>query len=348
MIKPPIAILKALWARENGSWVISSMKGLELKPKVGYEQDYFAIDSRIELLSEGNFANMHQVMAAVGPTDFLLRQSILPVVSWHDGDDHIRCIGTGSLVSCSGYVITAAHVLMAPVEEGYGIARNGDGLTIDDNFQFGVFIPFVDVSGQPGIRYFPFESYWVWGQWRRSPLVHEPDRFEYFTDLAICKIAEQPNEVVHQPLNMSLNPFSIGEAAYSIGYAEMSDIPITYNDGKMRIAKHSADLFVSVGEVTEIFPQNHLEKAVLAPGPCFTFKAKIPGKMSGAPVFGGGGAIIRGIVSRSWSGERDATGAMLEPAMHLPLNEAGTTDRTLLSLVQDKTEGIGQVFGLGL
>lgn len=224
----------------------------------------------------------------------------------------------------------------------------GNRFTIDDDLQFGVFIPFVHPSGPRGFRYFPFEKFWVWAHWKKSPLIHERDRLEYLTDIAICKIPEMPNGVVHQPLSMSLNPFSLGEAAYSIGYAEMEDIPLSYKNGKTRIAKHSAELFVSIGEVTELFPQNHVDKTVTAPGPCFTFKAKIPGKMSGAPVFGGDGVIIRGVVSKSWSGDRDATGAMLGPAMRLPLNEPGVTGRTLLSLMHDKAEGIGQVFGEGL
>jgi hypothetical protein len=41
--------------------------------------------------------------------------------------------------------------------------------------------------------------------------------------------------------------------------------------------------------------------------------------MSGAPIFGAQGAVIRGIVSRSFSNECHAFGAMLGPAMHLEL-----------------------------
>lgn len=348
VITPPIAILKALWARENGSWAISGIKGLELKPKAGFEPDYFPIDSRIELLSEGSFANLHQVMAAVGPTDFLLKQSIVPIVSWKMGDPAIRCIGTGTLISCSGYILTAAHVLMDPPEAGYGVTWEGNNFTIDDDLNFGAFIPVAQPFGPQGILFLPFETTWVWGHWKESPLVHERARFEYLTDIALCKIAQMPNGIVHQPFNMSLNPFAIGEAAYSIGYAEMEDIPLTYENGKIRIAKHRAELFVSIGEVTDLFPQNHLQKAVTAPGPCFTFKARIPGGMSGAPVFGANGAVVRGVVSKSWSDDRDATGAMLRPAMSLPLDATGATDRTLLSMMKGKVEGIAQVHGIGL
>ncbi|MDQ8699242.1 trypsin-like peptidase domain-containing protein [Hyphomicrobium sp. LHD-15] len=348
MIAPQISILKTMWSREKGTWAISGMRALELHPKANCDPDYFSIESRIELLSQGQFNNLEQVMASVGPTEFLLRQSIVPVVAWRQGDDAIRCIGTGSLISCSGLIVTAGHVLMDPIEAGYGVAYKNNEPRIHDELNFGVFIPFVDPLGRQGLGYFPIREYWVWAHWKKSPLLFEPDRLEYRTDVAVCKIDELPNGLAHQPLNMSLNPFSIGEAAYSIGYAEMSDIPIEYKDGKLRIAKHAAKLFVSIGEVTNLFPQNHIEKASSVPGPCFTFEAKIPGKMSGAPVFGGEGAIIRGVISKSWSGERDASGVMLGPAMRLPLNQPGETGRTLLSLMHDKTEGIGQVFGAGL
>jgi hypothetical protein len=348
LLTPPIAILKTVWSRENGEWAISDLKSLELRPQPKSEGDYFAIDSRVELLTESGYLNMHQVMASFGPTDFLLKQSIVPVVAWRTGDEKIRCIGTGTLISCSGYIMTAAHVLMDPIESGYGVSKKSKDATIDDDLHFGVFIPFFHPEGARGLRYFPFEKYWVWGHWEKSLLFHEPDRFVYLTDIAICKIPEMPNGVVHQPLNLSVNPFSIGEAAYSIGYAEMDDIPVAWEGGKIRISRHPAELFVSIGKVTDLFPQNHVEKLVSAPGPCFGFKAKIPGKMSGAPVFGADGAVIRGVVSRSWSGERDATGAMLGPTLRLSLDEPGTTGRNLLSMMKSRSEGIAQVHGMGL
>lgn len=152
----------------------------------------------------------------------------------------------------------------------------------------------------------------------------------------------------HQPLSLSLNPFVPGEAAYSLGYAEMDDIRLDYDNGSMSIKEFKMDLYVSVGEVMSIFHENHLQKSVSTPGPCFDFYAKIPGKMSGAPIFGAKGAVIRGVVSRSFSGERHAFGAMLGPAMHLPLDEPQINGRTLRTLMESGNEGIAQVHGAGL
>ena len=109
-----------------------------------------------------------------------------------------------------------------------------------------------------------------------------------------------------------------------------------------------ADLYVSTGSVGEVFQRNHTERNVPTPGPCFDFQAKITGKMSGAPVFGGEGAIIRGVVSRSFQGERHAYGAMLGPAMDLPLHQPGISGRTLRTLMRAGNEGMAQVHGHGL
>jgi hypothetical protein len=66
--------------------------------------------------------------------------------------------------------------------------------------------------------------------------------------------------------------------------------------------------------------------------------------MSGAPIFGADGAVVRGVVSRSFSGEEQAYGAMLGPAMHLPLGE----DRTFRKIMETGNEGIPVVHGADL
>jgi hypothetical protein len=93
----------------------------------------------------------------------------------------------------------------------------------------------------------------------------------------------------------------------------MGDIPIEYVDGKPHIPKFDWELYVSKGAVAEVFPLNHVNKEVPTPGPCFDFQARIPGKMSGSPIFGAQGAIVRGVVSRSFSGEKHAYECMMGP-----------------------------------
>jgi hypothetical protein len=311
--------------------------------------DYFAFESELELMTSRPSQNIVELMASVGPTDFLLKQSIVPVVAWRERDRYIRCIGTASVISCTGYLLTAAHVLMDPFESGYGGGtRVGSQLTFPDDLHFGVFIPIGPLSGVRGFRFFPFEKYWLWGSWREMPLLHQNDRFDFLTDLAICKILPMPEGAAHQPLSMSLNAFVSSEAAYALGYAEMDDIPIEYGTRGIAIQDFKMELVVSIGEVMRVLPRNHLDCEVPTPGPCFDFRAKIPGKMSGAPVFGAEGAVIRGVVSRSFSGERHAFGVMLGPAMHLPLDEPDISGRTLKTMMDAGLEGITQVYGAGL
>jgi hypothetical protein len=126
----------------------------------------------------------------------------------------------------------------------------------------------------------PFQEAWYWGDWKKSPLIREPDRLASSIDIAVCKLPERTDGSAYQPLNLSLAPFTRGETACAIGYALMEDIPIQYVAGYPRIDKFAWELYVSIGEVTEVFPLNHLEPVVPTPGPCFEFQARIPGANS--------------------------------------------------------------------
>jgi hypothetical protein len=64
--------------------------------------------------------------------------------------------------------------------------------------------------------------------------------------------------------------------------------------------------------------------------------------MSGGPILGAGGGVVRGVVSRSFSGAKHAFGAMLGPAMHLPLSG----DMTLRTMMDSGNEGIAKAVGI--
>jgi len=342
-----VSILRTLWAKKPGGyWEIKGLKGLNLNPREGFSPTFFPFESQMELLTEHPRGSIQDFFSSFGPTDFLLKQSIVPVVAYSEGDATIRCIGTASILSCSGYVMTACHVLLDPVDRGYGnVVRTGGTLTFGKGLHMGVLIP-VNVSYNTGsfLRFFNFEECWYWGEWKESPLLQQPDQFRYLTDIAICKICEMPDGNAHQPLNLSLNPFRVGEIAYAIGYALMDDIPFLVRDGRVMLQPFTHDLYVSVGSVMTLFPQNHVEPVVPTPGPCFDFEARIPGKMSGGPIFGADGAVVRGLVSRSFSGESHAYGAMLTPIMNLALGERGT----LKHLMDSGSEGMARIQGPGL
>ncbi|HVI60425.1 MAG TPA: trypsin-like peptidase domain-containing protein [Luteimonas sp.] len=335
-----VSILKTLWIKSrDGRWEISGLKGLALKPKPGSEVDYFAIAPEFELMTSSPMSETFLgLLQSFGHTDLLLQQSILPVVAFMEGARTAKCIGTAFVVSCSGYVITASHVLMDPHDSGYAkLTLLPQGRAFEAGLNMGVIVPVNPASGREEAKFLPFERARYWGDWKQSPLLYERERLEMFTDIAVCKVAELPNGMVHQPLNLSLRPFADGETTYTIGYAEMEDFPIDIApDGRLTTPSLRRELYVSVGETKRSYPQNHLIKEVPTPGPCFNYKAKVPGKMSGAPIFGGDGAVVRGVVSRSFSGERDAYGAMLSSIIGLPVTEG----RSLLNFMTDSWEGM--------
>jgi hypothetical protein len=113
---------------------------------------------------------------------------------------------------------------------------------------------------------------------------------------------------------------------------------------KMTGDDYQPELFVSVGSVTTIHPDNITEKRNATPGPNFEFNAKIPGKMSGSPILVGNGVITKGVVSRSWQDENHASGCLVAPMMNLPL----VTEKSLLDLLNNGNEGIAKFQGRGL
>jgi hypothetical protein len=342
-----IGILKPLWSRtDDGRWGINSLKGIMLKPQPSFDANYFKFVSDFGLLTTTPPKNIHDACSALGTTDFFVQQSILPVIAWVDGEVSFRCIGTAFLISCTGYLMTACHVITDPEESGYGkVSRTDDGKALMHGLRMGVLIPISPAYGQRGHRFFEFEESWYWREWKDSPLIHMPAEFEMATDIAICKIAEMPHGAAHQPLTLSLNSFAKGERAHAIGYANIEDVPIEIIDGEPVPKFSGIDLYVSVGEVMNVFPNNHGDnKEVRTPGPCFDFNARIPGKMSGSPIFGGEGAVVRGVVSGSFSGEPHAYGAMLGPTIHLPLAET----RTLKGMMDSGSEGMAKLHGQGL
>jgi hypothetical protein len=342
-----LAILKPLWARDQqGGWGIHALKSLKLKPKEGYSFDYYAIESQMELMTNRPpGGSIMEMLASFGPTDSLLKQSILPVVVWGEGEPLIRCIGTAFVVSASGYIVTAAHVLHDPIESGYAKVHQRVGnVDLLTGPGMGVLIPLPIGTGRRGFHFIPLERTWWWGKWEQSPLLHQQDRIATQTDIAICKLPPRTDGTPYQALSLSLHPFSKGEGAFAVGYAEMSDVPVEYVNGKARFPEFDHELYVSHGAVTELYLDNHVSRSAPTPGPCFDFNARIPGKMSGAPIFGAGGAVIRGTVSRSYQDEAHATGCLIGPIMLLPLDD----DMSLKKYMDAGTEGIAVMEGQGL
>jgi hypothetical protein len=346
-----IGILKTIWRKnEAGVWTGHDLKSLDLIPREGFSKDYFKIKDEVNLMTQTPGPIMNNFFATFGATEFLVRQSIVPVVAWNDGDEEIRCIGTGFFISASGLLVTAAHVLRDPVDENYAdVTKVGkDSHKLGEGFHFGILLP-----ANPAMKNAPFEIHpvmreakwfmcpfeWTqhWGKEVESPLLHQKPEFKLDLDIAVCKVREQPLIGPYQPLNIGLHNLKLGDRAVAIGYPEMRNVRLGGDD-------YQPELFVSVGSVTTIHADNMTEKKNGTPGPNFEFSAKIPGKMSGSPILVGGGIITKGVVSRSWQDENHASGCLIAPMMSLRV----IGEKSLLDLMKNGAEGIGHFIGAGL
>ena len=146
---------------------------------------------------------MNNFFATFGTTEFLVRQSIVPVVAWNDGDEEMRRIGTGFFISASGLLMTAAHVLRDPVDENYTSTTRvqKDAHKLSEDLHFGVLLP-----ANPAMKTAPFqmhplmrEANWFmcpfewsiyWGKDVESLLLHQKSEFKPDLDVAVCKVRE--------------------------------------------------------------------------------------------------------------------------------------------------------------
>jgi hypothetical protein len=347
-----IGLLKSIWRKDDkGVWIVHDSQALTLKPRVGDDARYFKLQGDVNLLTSQPGKIFENVFATFGTTEFLVRQSIVPIVSWRDGDTEARAIGTGFFVSASGLLMTAAHVIRDPVDEGHTkLTPMGErAFKLDESLRFGIILP-----ANPAMRGAPFlkphpiqEAKWFlcpfewiqhWGHTAESPLFTAKPDHKLDLDIAVCKIQHNIIGGSYQPLNIGPHSLKVGDRAVAIGYAEMKNIPL---DGKQ---EYEPELVVSVGSVTQIYPDNITEKQSTTPGPCFEFNAKIPGKMSGSPILVGSGILTKGVVSRSWQGEHSASGGLIAPILRLPL----AMGKTLFELMGRGTEGIAKFVGSGL
>ncbi|MEZ5822301.1 MAG: serine protease [Xanthobacteraceae bacterium] len=350
-----VSILKSLWTKDKaGVWAIHGIKAIDLKPREGFDADYFKIKDEMVLLTDRPGPVMRDFFASFGFTEFLIRQSIVPIVAWNDGDQGMRCIGTGFFISASGLLMTAAHVIRDPVDDQYAsFTEIGDrAFKFDKSLHMGVMLPANPAmktappqifNGPEEIRsadsfIAPIEWAMHWGNEVVGPLFHMKPEYKLDLDIAVCKVADNQIGGSYQPLNIGQHNLKIGDRAVAIGYAEMENIRFG------ELPTYQPSLVVSVGSVTNIYPDNLTKKEATTPGPCFEFDAKIPGKMSGAPVLVGSGIITKGVVSRSWQDERRASGGLIAPMMGLSL----TSGKSLIQIVQDGTEGMARMMGQDL
>src|SRR4029077_5469071 len=102
------------------------------------------------------------------------------------------------------------------------------------------------------------------------------------------------------------------------------------------------DLHVSRGEILERFPDNAANRDVSTPGACFSASLKLPGGMSGSPIFDDERIYVHGVVSKGLEDENGPTdlgyGSMLANALALPIKPL--EGKSLLDLMTTGDHGI--------
>lgn len=342
-------IMKLFWQRRDGVYAIVDMKGLDLLGPERSSQDFFAIRDDIAITQTAPFG---------GTIGSALGESIVPVVAVANGDQRVRCIGTAFFISCSGLLVTAAHVITDPIDRRYGNAREGEDQVIEtQGLAFGVLVPNNPLFQAPGFAFYPFEWSMLMAQPRDVPFSFRGVDVEITYDIAICKVMARANtNYPHQPLTLVQSGLigvgmRVGSEAHAVGYAGMSDFEINKNAaGQVVIAQPQFNLHGSVGKITEFFPDNLTKRDVSTPGPCFSFGAQIPGGMSGGPIFDTEGAYVHGVISKGWENENGpehfSFGSMLRPIMGIPIARMG--GKSLDEMQKGQTEGIAVLFGAGM
>jgi hypothetical protein len=250
-----------------------------------------------------------------------------------------------------GLLVTAAHVITDPIDRKYGKTTELGDLSLQArDLNFGILIANNPIFNVPGYSFLPFEWSVFLAERRTNPLPIVGIDLKLTSDIAICKVPPRNGSFPHQPLTM-VQPgmigigMKVGSMAYALGYAGMEDFEIELNEDGQIVGNKKFRLHGSVGKILERFPDNLEKKEVSTPGPCFSFEAKIPGGMSGGPIFDREGIYVHGVVSKGWEDEAGPTnfsfGSMLAPSLHLPISRMNQA--SLVELLTKHNEGMGIV-----
>jgi S1-C subfamily serine protease len=348
-------ILKIFWRkRSDGVWAGDAIRGIDIKGGADAESDFFAVEDDLVLTQATPVKGIP--FQGIGTVRSFMGASIVPIVAHVQGDSRLRCVGTGFFVSCTGLLITAAHVITDPIERKYGGVTEHDDVTwMMRNLHFGVLVPTNPVFQARGFVFYPFEWTMFLAEKRPHPIPFHGVDLKLNSDIAICKVPERTDGPAHQPLNVVQRAIKgaslrIGAAVAAIGYPAMQDVELTPDGNGTPAFQGSFDLFASKGNILEWLPDNATTNSVSTPGPCFSFEAKISGGMSGSPIFDREGIYVHGVVSKGLEGsagpERLSFGSMLGPSMALPI--ARMNNKSLLQLLTEGNEGMAILSGPGL
>ena len=265
MLEEPrkLGLLKTFFRKDpHGFWKIHAMQGIYLRPRQnsGHE-DFFEIADEL-LVIQPNIAGM---------TTDILGQSIVPIVAHSHGELELRCLGTGFFVSCSGLLVTAAHVITDPIT-----SRNGGAKPVDDhNWQLqhsdlGVMVRLPSLPPESRYVFRPIEWAAFLGQRTEGPLPIAGIDLKLNSDAAVCKVAPIQADIPYQPLaivhrSLAGVGMGVGKRAMAIGYGAMERIPLRNESGRLIPERLPFKMHVSSGVILEHFPDNWVKRMFRRP-----------------------------------------------------------------------------------
>lgn len=339
-------VLKAFFERResDGVWSIANLKGIPLiTDRDDAPSNFYKIRDDVLVLPPNQATTIRSAMG----------QSIVPIVANVRGENELKCLGTGFFISCSGLLITAAHVIADPIERKYGGAAFVDHSNWQyDNLNLGVMIATNPILQVSGFFFRKFEWCGFLAEQRANPLPFRGIDLKLSSDIAICKVQPIDEQTPYQPLSI-VQPgiqgrgMRVGSNVTALGYSGMMDTQLEARPNGAVIGDFKFDLYVSKGRIIEQFPDNLETKTVSTPGPCFSVEAKLSPGMSGSPIFDEEGLYVHAVASKGTDFADDwdnlGYGSMLLPSMSLPLTPL--EGQNILQLLTSNSHGIPKIYG---
>lgn len=244
----------------------------------------------------------------VGEFPHDLQKQVVPILA--KVYDEVFPVGTGFVVTTSGLMITAGHVLREAYSRAVPRETSEDGE-----------VPYVELYAMYVANdSHPVDS--IGGMW---PI----DRFWWHRriDIGVCRLRGATQratgkQVKWSPLTLSPGIPTVGSKVWAYGYFKMTGSGKVGDDGRESIRFRQSAAYTQ-GEIIEVHPE--YRDRVRLSFPCFRTNARFDGGMSGGPIVNQSGRVC-GVVCSSFppfeEGEEHVSyGSMIWPALTLCIED---------------------------